>query len=212
MPAAAAGRAGEWFLAGFHLAAVPVGRLDVEEIEAALVRAAKVLHQPVELREALPVPRGTEDPERRQHRAATLLERLLAEVRKLRPGRLVGGSAPAEPTPLRPDGFLFVTDVDLYTANTEGVFGALIVSQHCAVVSVRRLREAFHRRRADPVRQRARLAKEVLRMVGRLAGLAECGEAACVLAPSKTIPDIDAKDERYCRVCEQKLFMGTMRL
>jgi hypothetical protein len=45
-------------VAGFHLAAVPVGRLGLEEIEAALGRASKVLHQPVELREPLPVHRA----------------------------------------------------------------------------------------------------------------------------------------------------------
>jgi len=199
-------------VASFHLAAVPVGRLGVEEIEVALSRASKVLHQPVELRGPLPVPRGSEDPERGQHRAATLMTRLAAEVLKLKPGTLVGSSDPEAKTPFQPDGYLFVTDVDLYTARTEGVFGALISSKHCAVISVRRLREAFYRRRADPNRQRARLTKEVLRMTGRLAGLSECTDAECVLAPSKSIPDIDAKEERFCRVCEQKLFEGTMHL
>jgi archaemetzincin len=81
-----------------------------------------------------------------------------------------------------------------------------------AVVSLRRLREAFHRRRADPTRQRARLVKEILRMAVRLRGLPECVDPACVVAPSRTLPDIDAKEERLCRACEQRLFEGRVRI
>jgi predicted Zn-dependent protease len=194
------------------VAAVPIGRIDVEEIEAALNRASKVLHQPVELREALPVPRGAEDAERGQHRAATLMKRLAVEVLKLKPGRLVGSSDAEAKAPYSPDGIIFIVDVDLYTANSDGVFGALISSKKCAVVSVRRLREAFHKRKADPVRQRARVVKELLRMTGRLAGLKECANPECVLAASKSIPDLDAKEERYCRNCEQVLFEGTIHI
>jgi predicted Zn-dependent protease len=195
-----------------HVAAVPIGKINVEEIEAALGRASKVLHQPLELREALPIPRGSEDTERGQHRAAVLMNRLGTEVLKLKPGRVVGSSDPEAKPPFQPDGFLFITDVDLFTANSDGVVGALISSKHYAVISVRRLREAFYRRKADPARQRARLTKEILRMAGRLAGLPECADPSCVLASSRVIPDIDAKEERYCRVCEQKLFEGKMHI
>ena len=199
-------------VAGFHLAVVPVGRLNVDELEATLSRAAKILRQPAELREALPVPRGTEDPERGQHRAASIMEYLGQEVLKLKPGKLVGASDPEAKVPFAPDGYLFLTDVDLYTARTDGVFGALIPLKHWAVISVRRLREAFYRRKADPIRQRVRLSKEILRMTGRLAGLPECHDPKCVLAGSRHLLDIDAKEERYCRVCEQKLFEGRMQL
>lgn len=199
-------------MTGFHLAVVPIGRLGVEELEVAMGRAAKVLRQPLELREALPVPRGTEDPERGQHRAASMMKYLGLEVLKLKPGRLVGASDPEAKTPFSPDGYLFLTDVDLYTANTEGVFGALISAKHWSLISVRRLREAFYRRKADPVRQRARLSKEILRMTGRIAGLSECQDPTCVLAPSRHLLDIDAKEERFCRVCEQKFFEGRMQI
>ncbi len=68
----------------YHIAVIPVGRVDVEEMKAAVARAAKVLHRPIEVREALPVPRGAEDTERGQHRAADVLKRLGAEVLKLK--------------------------------------------------------------------------------------------------------------------------------
>jgi hypothetical protein len=93
-------------VARFEIAIVPIGRLDIEEIEAAGARAAKVLHEPVELRAALPVPHpSAEDGERGQHRAAALMTRLRQEVAKLGPGKLVGAAdAEAKPPP-RPGGF-----------------------------------------------------------------------------------------------------------
>jgi len=199
-------------VAEYHLAVVPVGRVDVEELKAAVARAAKVLRQPLEVREALPVPRGAEDTERGQHRAADVIKRLGTEVRKLKPGVLVGGEDPDQKPPFQVDGFLFVTDVDLYTANTDGVLGALISKLNCALVSVRRQREAFYRRKANPVKQRARLVKELLRMGGRLRGMKECGDPECVLAASRSVHDLDTKEERYCRGCEMKLFEGKLRI
>jgi predicted Zn-dependent protease len=193
----------------YHVAVVLVGRIDAEEVEAAVARAAKVVRRPLELRDPLPVPYGTEDPARRQHRVSTFLEKLRGEVAKLKPGKLVGDVPEGAQRP-RADAFLFVTDVDLHTANTDGVFAALLRPKQSAVVSVRRLREAFYRRRADPVRQRSRLVKEVVRMWGRLQGAPECSDPACAMAPSRVVPDIDTKDEKLCRACEQRLFEGTI--
>jgi predicted Zn-dependent protease len=196
----------------YHLAVVPVGRIDVEELRAAVARAAKVLHAPIEVREALPVPRGAEDQDRGQHRAAEILKRLSAEVLKLKQGLMVGGDDPEGKPPFSVDGFIFVTDVDLYTARTDGVLGALISTLNSAVISVRRQREAFYRRRADPNRQRTRLVKELLRMSGRLRGLAECADPECVLAPSRSVHDMDTKEERFCRACETRLFEGKLQI
>jgi archaemetzincin len=196
----------------YHLAVVPVGRVDGDELKAAVTRAVKVLHQPVEVREPLPVPRGAEDPARGQHRAADVIQRLGNEVRKLKQGVLVGADDPEAKPPFQVDGYVFVTDVDLYTARTDGVMAALISRLHCALISVRRQREAFYRRKADPVRQRARLVKELLRMAGRLRGMRECGDPECVLAPSRSVHDLDTKEERFCRNCEAQLLEGKIQI
>ena len=127
-------------------------------------------------------------------------------------GKVVGSTDPEAKAPPRPIAVVFVTDVDMFTKNTDGVFAALISAKKCAVVSVRRLREAFYRRKADPTRQRTRLVKELLRVAGRMYGMAECGDPQCALAPSKTIADVDAKQERFCRPCEQALFEGRIRI
>jgi predicted Zn-dependent protease len=194
----------------FHIAVIPVGRMDVDEVEAAIVRASKLLRRPLELRATLPVPQGAEDRERGQFRAAKLMNGLRALVPQHGPGRMVG--ADGVEAPLKPDAYMFVTDVDLFTAKSDGAYAALIPSKKLAVVSVRRLREAFYRRPADPVKQRTRLVKEMLRMAARLEGVSECGDPKCVFSASKMLADLDLKDERICRPCTLSLFEGTMRI
>lgn len=197
---------------GLNLAVVPVGKLDAAEIEGAAARAVKVLRRPVDVREGVGVPRGAEDTQRGQHRAATLLDLLRTASVQTRPGKLVGAEGEEARAAARPDAWIFITDVDLFTAKTDGVYAALVTGKGVAVVSVKRLREAFYRRKADPGRQRARLVKEMLRMSGRLAGLPECANPECALSPSKSVPDLDAKIENYCRPCAQRLFEGTIRV
>ena len=197
----------------FRVCLVPVGRsIDVQEIEAAAARVAKIIHAPLEVRDPLPVPHGTEDPVRGQHRASAFLERLSSEVLKLKPGRVVGADERGAAAPLKPDAFLFVTDVDLYTAKSDGAFAALLPRLKSAVVSVKRQREAFHGRRADPQRQRTRLVKEILRMYGRLRALGECLDPECVLSPTRSPRDLDSKEERFCRNCETRMFEGKLQL
>ena len=197
----------------FHVSVIPVGKIESAELEAALVRVAKSVREPLELRATLPLPQGVEDSERSQFRASLLMKRLRSMVPQLGPGKLVGseGRADARP-PLKSDAFIFVTDADLFTASSDSVFAALMSSQGMAVVSVRRLREAYYRRKADPAKQRTRLVKEVTRMVGRLRGASECSTPQCVLAPSKMFADLDLKEERLCRACSLLLFEGTIRI
>jgi len=192
---------------------VPVGKIKSDEVEAALARAARVLRFPLELKGSLPVPQGIEDRERGQFRAATLLTRLRASYPQLGPGRMVGVEEGGEAKPpLKPDVILFITDVDLFTANSDGVFTALLRKKGLGVVSVRRLREAFYRRSADPGKQRARLIKEITRASARSIGMPECNTPQCILSASNMLADIDLKEEKLCRACSQHMFQGTMRL
>lgn len=200
-------------MADSHLALIAVGKVDVSEVEAVASRAAKLLRQPLELRGSLPVPQGAEDPDRGQFRASTVMRGVRAMVPQLGPGKMIGAEGgQSDKPPPKTDGYIFITDVDLYTANTDGVFAALLGSKGLSLVSIRRLREAFYRRKADLNKQRARMVKEVTRMAARLRGAPECSDPTCVLAPSKMIADLDLKEERFCRACSQRLFEGTVRI
>lgn len=197
----------------FNLTVIPVGKVAAEDVEAALSRTARLIRQPLELRSSLPVPQGVEDATRGQFRTSVLLARLRAMVPQLGVGKLIGpGGALEEKPSLVTDAYIFVTDVDLFTAQRDGVFSALLPVKGLAVVSVRRLREAFYRRTADAVKQRSRLVKEITRMALRLQKQPACEDPQCVLAPSKMFMDVDMKDEKLCRACTQRVFEGKIQI
>jgi len=198
-----------------RVAVIPVGRMDVGEAEAALGRVSKVLHAPVELRETVPLPKGTEDAARGQHGSQQFLSAIRGELIRLKTTKLVSpdgvAAAPAGP-PAASVAAVFVTDVDLFSPTTDAVISELDPAHRAAVVSVRRLREAFYRRKADPGKQRSRLVKEILRATGRLAGLSDCNDAGCSLAPTRSLADVDRKSEHYCAPCWKRMSAGTMRI
>ncbi len=200
-------------MTAFHTAIISVGKIDPEELRLTTARVAKLLRTPLEIRGRLPVPQGAHDTERGQFRAAELMKSARAMAPQLGSGMLVGveGGDEGKP-PLKTDGYIFVTDVDLFTANTDGVFAALISKAGLAVSSVRRLRESFYRRSADLNKQRSRLVKEMARMGARLRGAKECAQPACLLAASKHLADLDLKEEKFCRDCSLLLFEGTVRI
>ncbi len=190
----------------------PVAKMDVAELEGALLRVSKTIHRPVELREPVPLPRGSEEAGRGQHRAAELLAGLRARAATSGVSKLVGASTGGNPVPApNPDATVFVTDADIFLPNTDGVFAHVAAASKSGVISVRRLREAFYRRKADPGRQRTRLVKELLKTIGHLSGLPECPDPGCVLGPAQVLPDIDRKGERYCPKCWRRLSTGVVR-
>ncbi len=200
-------------MAELRVAVVPVGRMDASEVEAAAQPLSRVLNRTVELRESAQLPRGTEDAARGQHRAEPLLGGLRGSLPRLKVQKLVGGAAAASPvaTP-SPDAAIFVTDADLFAAGTEGVIHELDPKGLAALISVRRLREAFYRRKADPARQRARLVKEMLYAVARLRGLPECSDPGCALSATLALVDLDRKGERYCAACWRRLSAGVVKI
>ena len=203
-------------MAAPRVTVVPVGKVDPAEIEAALVRVAKALGGPVELREVVPLPKATENVERAQHDARALMVQLRSKLATLRAVKVVGGAAPtaagAPVTLAQPEAAVFVTDADLFAPQTEAVLADASGPLKTALVSVRRLREAFYRRKADPQLQRARLAKEILRGIGRARGLKECNDPSCAMSPTQTLHDVDRKGERFCATCLRRLTTGVVRV
>jgi len=190
-----------------NLAIVPVGKMDPLEVEAVAARIAKVLNKPVALRQAAPVPKAGDDPARGQHLAAPFLAELRGLLPRLPVVKTVGGTAS-----LGPNVTLFLTDVDLYKPNTDGVFGDIDAASHVAIISVRRLREAFYKRKADPAKARARVVKLALYVLGRALGLPECVDRACAMVTTTSLADIDMKPEKYCASCWRRMTTGAYRI
>jgi predicted Zn-dependent protease len=200
-------------LSELKVALVPVGKMDAAEVDEAAARVSKAIAKPVELREPLAHPKGAEDVARGQFRAAAILAEARAALPLLKARKLAGGPAGSPPVPIpRPDAFVFVTDLDLFSPGTASAMLETDAPHRLSIVSVRRLREAFYRRKPDPARQRARLVKELLRAVGTIHGLRECGDPGCAMAPTQTVGDLDRKGEHYCPACWKRLSTGTMRI
>jgi archaemetzincin len=196
-----------------RIAIVPVGHMDPAEVEAAAVRVAKVLNKAVEVREPAPGPKAGHDAARGQHLSGPFLAELKAVLPRLKVAKLAGGApSPAPVAAATPDVVVFVTDVDLYRPQTEGIFGEVDGPGRVAVVSVRRLREAFYRRKTDPARQRARLVKMILYAIGRVCGLPDCKDVHCAMSTMTALADVDMKPEKYCAACWRRLSTGAFRI
>jgi archaemetzincin len=198
-----------------RVAIVPVGRIDLTDVEAAAARIAKIVNRAVTLRQPAPVPKAGDDPARGQHVAGPFLAELRGQLARLPVAKVVGAASAEEPAgaaTAAADATLFVTDVDLYKPQTDGVFGDIDAAAHVAVVSVRRLREAFYKRKADPAKARARLVKLALYALGRARGLPECRDAACALFTTTGLADIDLKPEKYCASCWRRMTTGAYRI
>jgi predicted Zn-dependent protease len=195
------------------VALAPVGRMDAAEVEEAAARVSKALAKPVEFRGPLPHPKSAEDLSRGQYKAPAILAEARAAIPLLKTLKIVGGTAGATAVPIaRPDAIVLVTDLDLYSPGTVSVMLEVDAPRRLALISVRRLREAFYRRKPDPAKQRARLVKEVLRAIGKIHGLSDCGDPGCALAPTQAMADVDRKGERYCAACWKRLSTGAMRI
>lgn len=197
-----------------EIAFIPVGKFDVAEVEAVAARVAKVVSTSIGLREVVPVPKAGEDPARGQHAAGPMLAALRAALPRSKVVKRVGGdpAAPPATTVAPPAAAIFVTDVDLFKPASDGAFGEIDVAGRAALLSVRRLREAFYKRKADPVRQRARVVKLALYALGRLRGLPDCGDRSCAMLTTAALADIDLKPEKYCAACWRRMSTGAFRI
>lgn len=196
-----------------RVAVIPVGHVDPAETEAAAARLAKVLNKVIELREPAPAPKAGHDAARGQHLAGPFLADLRGVLPRLKVAKLVGGAPAAAPVAAgTPDVAVFVTDLDLFRPQTEGVLGEIDAPRRVAVVSIRRLREAFYRRKADAAKQRSRLVKMTLFAVGRVRGLPDCNDPRCAMAAMTALADVDTKQEKYCASCWKRLSTGAFRI
>jgi predicted Zn-dependent protease len=198
-------------MAVVQLAVAPAGRIDPAEVEGALHAVTRALKSSVEFRESIPLPRGTEDSARGQYRAVSLLAALrLQGVRAKKVAEIGEDTSGVEGQGKAC--LVLVTDVDMYTPSTEFVFSLTAATGGAGLVAVKRMREPFYRRKSDPDKQKARLAKEILRVAGQLAGMPDCADPRCGQAPSRHLQDIDTRKIRFCAPCWRRLATGTMSI
>jgi hypothetical protein len=200
----------------------PVGsrdKLDKEELDSMARQARKATGLTVEIGPEITIPPGAASSSRGQIIASRLLASVPAVAEPARPAppsSPYGGglkpavtprSAPEKPAPFAR---VAVTDQDLFAPGHEYVFSLGDPKGRRAVVTVKRLREAFYRRKSDPARQRARAAREFIAAVGAARGLPPCQDPHCVMSAPRTVMDIDRKNDRFCGTCNNHI-RGRMR-
>jgi len=224
---------------------LPIGTVDLAEVEAAVKRAAKNLGLAVEIGKPVTLPPGHYDASRSQShaakaiaaipainvppprpapgttadpkatRAATLSPMESWGSRTITPGAAPSPAArregPAAPSGLSAPIRIGVTDADLYTERREFVFTYADPSGRRAIISTKRLKEAFWKRKSDPPRQQNRLVREIVGAVALAAGSAPCEDPNCAAFVASSPLDIDRKSDRLCPNCDRRVRGGTLK-
>ncbi len=94
---------------------------------------------------------------------------------------------------------LGITDLDLYAANSEWIFGYADVRGKAAVISTCRLHSGDRPQFVD------RVLKEAIHELGHTLGLDHCPRLECVMHFSEGLRDTDLKGLDYCSDCRSRL-------
>jgi archaemetzincin len=171
------------------LAVAPLGPVPgpvLSAVEAALATAFRL---PV--RRAAPIDEPAAfSPPRGQWSSVAFLEALLGRVP---PGasRLLG-----------------ITERDLFVPVLSFVYGQAQLGGRVAVVSLARLRPAFHGLPESPAVLERRAATEAVHEVGHTFGLVHCLDRRCPMSLSIDLPDLDGKTATPCDACAALLEGG----
>lgn len=95
---------------------------------------------------------------------------------------------------------LVITDLDIYYAGFDYVFGFTDVLRGLSVVSLARMKRGST---AEELVDRT--VKTAIHEIGHLNGLRHCTNRACVMSLSFGLIDTDRKDKRFCGRCHKRL-------
>jgi archaemetzincin len=99
---------------------------------------------------------------------------------------------------------LGITDYDLYKTSHQFIFGGADETQHCAVVSIHRLRSEFYGEQSDDNMLFQRTLKETVHELGHVLGLRHCFNARCAMYAANSIYDADNKQSYFCDACDKR--------
>lgn len=126
-------------------------------------------------------------PERNQYHSTLILAQLLKHLPE-DGGKIIG-----------------ITSVDLYIPILTFVFGESQLGGSGAVISTYRLRNEYYGLPKDSALLLQRTVKEAMHELGHAFGLIHCPDYECVMNSSTYVEDIDLKQDRFCRRCQEEL-------
>jgi archaemetzincin len=131
---------------------------------------------------ALAKPQYAFNPARKQYHSTAILRRLSAQISEGQTG-IVG-----------------VCDVDLFTPDTEFVYGDADREIRSGLISISRLNQ-----KVLPELMIRRAQSEAVHEVGHLVGLSHCDDLRCTMFFSRTPADSDRKGISLCNDCRHEL-------
>ncbi|HEY3451084.1 MAG TPA: peptidase M54 [Myxococcales bacterium] len=164
----------------------PVGSLAADDLAPLAGPLAGVFGCKVQIFDAAIDSAFAYDPGRRQFDASKLLLRMLALFPDHH-GKVVG-----------------VTGDDLFAPCLTWVYGQGQVDGPAAIVSRRRLDEAFYGRATAPEAERRRLVTEICHELGHTFGLLHCRDERCAMRWSETVEEIEQKGAALCFGCARR--------
>ncbi len=103
-----------------------------------------------------------------------------------------------------------VTSNDLYYGDLNFVFG--VADKDMCLVSTARLDPKFYTGSPNFELLLDRTRKEIIREVGGMFGLKDCGNPSCVMHPCKSVSYLDDKKDNFCKECTLKISMEDIRI
>jgi len=165
----------------------PLGGVESRVLDGLGERVGLVFGCPVVVKPGLKDLSSAYRQSRKQYLAPELLEALVAAGRE-KDERVVG-----------------LTEVDLYAAGLNYVFGQADIVNQTAVVSLCRLRQEYYGSPPDEELFMERAVKEIVHELGHTFSLGHCPDPRCVMHFSNCLADTDYKTAGFCGKCRPKI-------
>jgi archaemetzincin len=98
-----------------------------------------------------------------------------------------------------------LTDVDIFIPILTFLFGEAQLNGRGAIVSIHRLHNEFYGLPRDNELLYQRCLKEISHELGHTLGLVHCLNFECVMNSSTYVENIDLKQEKFCKNCQEIL-------
>jgi archaemetzincin len=167
---------------------LPIGEIERWVLDVLEKDLEKKFDCKVKRLDSIEVPRDAFNPARSQYYSSFILNKLHG---------LTG--------PEKQDKVLGITDVDLYTAGLNFVFGEAEFGGQLAVISLPRLRQSFYSLPENKALFLERTKKEAVHELAHMFGLEHCPDPECVMHFSNSLLDTDRKSASFCSKCQARL-------
>jgi len=161
----------------------PIGEVEETVVDVVALALWSTFGLPVKRFPSLPDPAAALDAARQQYSSSAILRDLQLYC------------------PEDPVKFVGITERDLFIPMLSFVFGQAQVGGPLALVSCARLRQEYYGFPPDPALLYSRVAKEGIHEIGHTFGMVHCQDAACPMALSNTIAQVDRKRGGLCDSC-----------